>query len=124
MAELNIDAQLDAAKSEVTGEEHKLTFRGKTFVFPPALDILRVMDAYRQGDMGTTARLLSTLFGEEQYQELLGLDLGFNDAQLGAVLQAVVSLYGFATVGESSASPTSSNGTSGRSRQTSGASTV
>lgn len=120
MATVDLDAKLEAAKAEVTGEPHTLTFRNLTLTLPAKMNALGVADACRYRGLEQTARLVEALVGEAQYQSLLGLKL--DDAELGIVVDGVAEVYGL-EVGESSASGTSSANGSKHSRPTSKGST-
>ena len=120
MATVDLDAKLDAAKAEQTGEPNTLTFRNLTLTLPAKMDALGVADACRYRGLEQTARLIEALVGPEQYEQLLTLRL--DDAELGVVVEGISALYGI-SMGESSASETSSANGSNSPRPTSKGST-
>ncbi len=121
MATVDLDAKLDAAKAEQTGEPNTLTFRGLVLTLPTPMNALGVADACRYRGLEQTARLIEALIGSEQYEQLLTLHLG--DDELGVVVEGISALYGLA-MGESSASESSSANGSSSSRPTSKGSTA
>lgn len=114
MAKVNLDA-VRAARSEAQQEPHEVEFGGETFLFTPEMP-LEFAELLANARLSSAVRVL--LVNGADLDRFLALKPLVSD------MEAIASLYGMGSLGESTASAESSKNTSNGSRPTSSASTV
>lgn len=105
---------LDALVLEETTEPFTFTFGGEEFSVPAHYD----PRIFRRADEGDIAGALRLMIGDEQWARLDKIDKPFDERHMRALFTAWTS-HEVTTVGEASASSSSSRGTGRQSKQTS-----
>lgn len=110
---------LDAIQNEADDKPFEFTFGGDTYTLPPRID-MRAVGAMSEGRVGDALRMM---LGAEQWKRIQQAEAVLDDRKLGALMEAYAEHNGV-TVGESSASVSSSASTRGRSKPTSSGTTT